>query len=251
MPIIESISADFPLSQGDILKDVRLFATHEIQADQGGDPQHTQARLCLVISRPCVIAHKPHILVAAIEKYPDSVSRDIETFEDVRNLLNGMREGIYAVDRFYLGQLPGFEGRFTAKLDSLHTVHLPRDEAQVQQVVARKRIARLHIDFARDLHVRLFRAFASLGFDDHGWMSTSDLRWLVSKGQAEVAVAETKVRQAEAALNSAQAQGFRNPAEQQQLERAVKTARQTLQTMERDLAPYLAELTNRSSQSAG
>jgi hypothetical protein len=27
---------------------------------------------------------------------------------------------------FYLGQVPGFEGRFGARLDSLHTIQIPK-----------------------------------------------------------------------------------------------------------------------------
>jgi hypothetical protein len=241
MPIIEPIAADVPVSQGDVLKDVRLFATRDIGADQGGEPHNAKASLCLVVSRPCVSAHKPNLLVAAIERYPDGVPREVETFEDVRVFLNGIRDGINAPDWFYLGQVPTFEGRFAARLDSLHTIQWPRDEEAARQVIARKRLGRLHIDFARDLHVRLFRAFASLGFDDHGWMSTSDLRWLVSKGQAEESATEAKLRAAEAALNSARAQGFRNPNEQQQLERSVTAAREALQGLERTLGPYQAE----------
>ncbi len=248
MAIIEPVPVDVPLSQGDVLNGVRLFHTRNISADDGGEPHGTSTQLCLVLSRPCVVAHKPMLLVAAIDRFPDSVPRAVDSFEEVLAFLNELRDGVEAPDLFYLGQLPTFEGRFAARLDSLHTIGVPRDQEALRQVLARKRLGRLHVDFARDLHVRLFRAFASLGFDDHGWMSTSDLRWLVSKGQAEVSAAQAKLQGAEAALHSAQAQGFRNPNEQQQLERAVKTAREALQALEQTLAPYQAVFAARAAQ---
>ncbi len=247
MPIIEPAAADVPLSQGDVLADVRLFLTKDFGPDHAGDPLVAASRLCLVLSRPCVAAHKANILVAAIERYPDSVPRSIETFEDVRAFLTELRDGNEAPDLFYLGQLPGLEGRHAARLDSVHSIQQPREEAARKHLLARKRLGRLNIEFARDLHLRLFRAFASLGFDDHGWLATSDLRWLAAKGAEGVSAATAKLRGAEAALSSAQAQGFRNPSEQQQLERAVTAARQGLAILEEALAPYQAELSRRDA----
>src|SRR5262249_23943880 len=163
-----------------------------------------------------------------------------------RNFLTELRDGNETPDLFYLGQLPTLEGRYAARLESLHSIQTPRDAEALRQVIATKRLGRLDVDFARDPHLRIFRSFASLRVDDRRWASTSDLRWLVSKGQADLAAAEAKLRGAEAALNSAQAQGFRNSNEQQQLERAVTAAQQGLNTLERAVAPFQAELTARS-----
>jgi hypothetical protein len=46
-----------------------------------------------------------------------------------------------------------------------HDPHLPLAQGDVLQGISL---------FVRDLHTRIFRAFATLGFDDHGWMSTQD-----------------------------------------------------------------------------
>jgi len=61
--------------------------------------------------------------------------------------------------------------------------------------LAARRTLTLHPDFARDLHMRVLGAFASLGFDDHSWLSTEDLRWLVTQGQTDIAAATVVVRQ--------------------------------------------------------
>jgi hypothetical protein len=247
MPIIEAQNPALPLSQGDVLKDVRLFLTQTSWAAEGGDALKTPHKLCLIVSRPCVVGRKPHAIVAAVERFADRVPREVESFDDIREFLTDLRDGTDAPDVFYLGQVPGYEGRFGARLDSLHTVQLPQGDEALLAFVRQKRIGRLNLDFARDLHLRLFRAFASLGFDDHRWMSTEDLRWLVSRGRSEKTSAETALRDAETALHAAQAQGFKNPNERQHLERAVAAAQETLLLLEDQLAPYDVELASRNA----
>jgi hypothetical protein len=105
MPIIEPADLQLPLSQGDVLKDVRLFVTKDTWEDSGGDFHKTPHKLCLVISRPCVVGHKPYAVVAAIEKMGDNVPRDVETFEDIRSFLTDLRDGPESPDVFYLGQV--------------------------------------------------------------------------------------------------------------------------------------------------
>jgi hypothetical protein len=248
MPIIENPDPALPLSQGDILKEIRLFLTRGGWTPAGGDSHKTPHKLCMVVSRPCALTHKAHAIVAAIERFTDRVPRDIETFEDIRAFLIDLRDGTESPDVFYLGQLPGYEGRYGARLDSLHTFELPEDGPTLRLFTDQKRIGKLHIDFVRDLHLRVFRAFASLGFDDHRWLSTEDLQWLVSRGRSEVNSAEADVRGAETALHSAQAQGFRSANEQQTLEKAVESARRSLTERRTRLAPYEAELAARSTQ---
>src|SRR5262249_23901265 len=141
MPIIEPPDPNLPLSQGDVLKDVPLFITKETWADAGGDSERLAQKLCLMISRPCVVGHKPNAVVAAVEKYKDRVPKDVQTFEDVVNFLTDLRDAPDTPDVFYLGQLPNYEGRYCAKLDSLHTIQLPADEEGLRQFTQRKRIA--------------------------------------------------------------------------------------------------------------
>ena len=138
------------------MKDVRLFITRESWTQDGGEHQRTSHKLCVLISRPCVIGHKPTAVVAAIEKMADNVPRDVETFDDILDFLTDLRDVPDAPDVFYLGQIPGFAGRFGARLDSLHTVQVPKDEAAMRQFIDQKRIGRLNSNFARDFHTRVF-----------------------------------------------------------------------------------------------
>jgi hypothetical protein len=179
------------------------------------------------------------------------VPREVQTFDDVRAFLTDLRDGTDSPDVFYLGQLPGHEGRFGARLDSLHTIQIPGGENALQQFTTQRRIGRLYVDFARDLHLRMFRAFASLGFDDCRWLATDDLRWLVSKGQSELTAAESGLRDAEAALHSAQAQGFKNANERQQLEQAVTAALEAGAGLSQTLSPYAVELAARDEKAGG
>jgi hypothetical protein len=122
MPIIESPSLGSPLSQGDILKGIHVFET-KVTAT-GTEAFKSKGLLCLVLSRPCVAAHKSHIVVAEIHKYPLNLPKEIESFEDCLAFLTDTRDGNSSPDVFYLGHLPQIEGRFYARLDRLHTLNL-------------------------------------------------------------------------------------------------------------------------------
>ncbi len=193
MPIIEPPIPERPLAQGDILRGVALFLTKDSWTEAGGEHHKAPHRLCLIISRPCVVGHKPNAVVAAIEKMKDNVPDAVKTFEDIRDFLTDLRDGSGSPDVFYLGQVPGFDGRFGARLDFVHTIQIP-DEADQRAFTDQKRIGRLHEDFIRDLHTRIFRAFSTLGFDDYRWMSTQDLIWLVARGRQEVLDAEAALQ---------------------------------------------------------
>jgi hypothetical protein len=66
MPIIEPARPGAPLTQGDILSGVALFATKGSWEERGGQAAVTTSDLCLVLSRPCVAAHKRHVVVAGV-----------------------------------------------------------------------------------------------------------------------------------------------------------------------------------------
>jgi hypothetical protein len=244
MPIIEPHDPNLPLSQGDVLQGVSLFITKDSGEEAGGEAKKTAHRLCLIISRPCVLGHKPNAVVAAIEKMADNVPREVVTFEDILGFLTDLRDGTDSPDVFYLGQIPGHEGRFGVRLDSLHTIQIPA-EAEQRAFTDAKRIGRLHIDFVRDLHTRIFRAVATLGFDDHRWMSTQDLSWMVARGRSEIHDAQSAVEAAECAVHSARARGFRNEGERRQLEKALKDAQTALDELRPKLTPFEEELTRR------
>jgi hypothetical protein len=135
MPIIEPVhDQNAPLSQGDILKGVCLFSTKRSWTDCGGEPEGTNRALGLVLSRPCVAAHDEWVLVAAVEKYKNKPPAEFESYDEAKQF----------------------------------TVQVPKEGTSERQAfLASARIALLSKEFAHDLHLRIFRAFASLGFDDH------------------------------------------------------------------------------------
>jgi hypothetical protein len=209
MPIVEMPDSGSPLSQGDLLKEINLFLTGDAWEATGGQPVKSPLHLCLVLSRPCVIEHKDTVIVASVEKLADKPPRDLDSFKKVLSFLTSLRDGPSAPDVFYLGQIPNMSGRYAARFDLLHTIRVPPTGTERQSFVDRSRIAVLHRDFARDLHVRVFRAIASLGFDDHRWLSDSDLEWLVDSGRAELLKAQSKTQDVRTKKSSLQAHGAR------------------------------------------
>jgi hypothetical protein len=220
MPIIETPTPGSPLSQGDILRDINLFTTGEAWGAQNGTAMKSPRGLCVVLSRPCVIEHKKLVIVAGIDKLPENTPRDADTFKRILSFLTHLREGTSSPDVFYLGQFPGLSGRYAARFDDLHTIQVPPAGPERDAFVGDKRIGVLHPDFARDLHVRLFRAVASMGFDDHGWLSDWDLKWLVDSGQADLLKARTAAQELRAKRSGQEAQGARF--DERELQRAEK-----------------------------
>jgi hypothetical protein len=239
MPIIELSRIDSPLTQGDILSGVPLFVTREGSAEKEGESVKSTAKLCLVLSRPCVTAHKKQVVVAAVEKYPDNTPRSLDSFDKVLAFLTGLRDGGWSPDLFYLGQLPEHTGRYCARLDALFTIEIPADDKARQAFLTERRILTLHPDFARDLHLRLFNAFASLGFDDHAWPSTEDLQWLVAQGQADIAAAELALQQQQALQAPRDVDGT------QFRENELTAAQRRRDNLVERVAPYKHELNRR------
>src|SRR5690348_10384076 len=139
MPIIEPARPGAPLTQGDILSGIALFATKGSWDEKGGQASVVKFELCLVLSRPCVAAHKKHVVVAAVAKFPDNVPKNLDTFEKVLDFLTGARDGGSSPDVFYLGQIPGRSRRFCARLDSFHTIEVPEAGVQRDQFMAARR----------------------------------------------------------------------------------------------------------------
>lgn len=244
MPIIEQISPETPLSQGDILQGIKLFSNGKSWGDAGagGTPVVVNQQLCLVASRPCNCQHKEHVVVLAVEKYSDGIPKEVTTFEDIKGFLKDVRDGNGSPDVFYIGEVPNKAGRFAARFDSFHSVQIPKDGAERGKFVADFRIGRLHFDFVRELHARMFRAFASLGFDDLGWLSDQDLRWLIQKGSAELEQARAKKLEIEAARLAKEFSA------QQLSSKITEDAEKQWKTAEAELAPYLAEQEKRKTK---
>lgn len=238
MPIVEEPDPGSPLTQGDILRGVKSFMTTRV-SESGGDSTKIPLDTCMVLSRPCVAEHKKQITVAAIATYTPSVPKEVTGFEKVKKFLTKMRDGPDTPDLFYLGHFPGASGRFCARLDSIHTIEIPDEPVARTEFLRRHRVGRLQDEFARDLHLRLFGAFASLGFSDDSWFSTSDLGWLVSEGKKELAAAEQVFQEQKAQKSRLEAEG------KQFAEKELLAAQGRLQQLQAQLAPYEAELTRR------
>lgn len=241
MPIVEQPVAGAPLSQGDILRGVTLFATATSWDDRGGAAVKTPFKMCMVVSRPCVVDNKQHITVTGIDKYPDDTPREASTFDKVLDFMTGARDGQTSPDVFYLGQLPEMRGRYCARLDSLHPIEIPVNRDVRDAFVSKARVATLNPDFLRSLHTRLFGAFANLGFDDYAWPSTEDLTWIVKQGKADITKLTGEVEQL-------QAQQASREAENKRFELSpLTTAVEKLAILKAKVTPYEEELTRRVS----
>jgi hypothetical protein len=247
MPIIEPIAdGNALLSQGDILKGVTLFSTRKSWTAEGGEAECTNRALCLVLSRPCVAAHDDWILVAAVEKYKNKPPADFESYDEAKQFFIEIRDGLTTPDQFYLGQVPGYEGNFCARFDSLHTVQFPsKSSAERQAFTIAARIARLNEEFVHDLHLRLFRAFASLGFDDRRWFSTEDLRALVAIADRDESKKSADLLAVKAKLTLGQSQGFHHESERKKLERDLARLQAELENLLEDTKAYKEELSRR------
>jgi len=239
MPITETSKPGAPLSQGDILKDVNLFVTGEGWNASNGAATKSPHRICLVLTRPCGIEHKESVIVAGVEKLQDDVPRELDTFKKVLSFLTNLRDGLSSPDVFYLGHLPPLPGRYGARLDSLHTIQILPSGPVRQTFVASKRIFALHPDFVRDLHARLFRAVASLGFDDYGWLSDADLKWLLDRGRTELLQAQARIQEYRTQQSGQEAKGARFE------ERPLREAEDAHQKVSELLRPYESEYQRR------
>ena len=247
MPIIEPVrDTSAPLSQGDILKGVSLFLTQKPWESDGGASKKTDHTLCLVLSRPCVGEHKDRLIISAVEKYKNTPP-EFEDFNEVQEFYKQIRDGHAKLDLFYLGQVPEFTGSFCARLDSLHTIRVPADGPDKAALLAR-RIGTLHIDFARDLHVRIFRAFASLGFDDHQWFPVEDLRTVVMLAERDEARINADLLAVQVKLQAGTSQAFSHDSERKKLETSEADLRKKLEKIQKEAKPYCDELAKRMGQ---
>lgn len=238
MPIIETAIPDSPLSQGDVLSGVKLFRTNCADGESIACPD----RFCLVLSRPCVAIHKPVVTVAAVEKYSPSIPKDVESFQDMLDFLTDLRDGTDTPDVFYLGSLPDEDGRFCARLDQVHSITLPSSNER-QHFLRSHRKATLNGEFRRDLHLRLLRAFASLGFDDYGWFSDHDLSTLLTFADSDLARADAELSQQRIAREKQQIQGHVVAA------KPLQSAEDRRSLLAAKFAPYREELSRRGGSS--
>lgn len=241
MPILVESNSKAPLAQGDVLSKIDVFPTGDWSVNRGAAITES-APMLLVLSRPCLLVHKIKIVVATIKKFRVEIPEKIDSApaEHVRLFFEKLRDGSERPDRFYLGHLPNEEeGRFAAHLDSLHTIELPQDR---QSFVKSHRIATLHPDFIRDLHVRLFISFARLGFNDHNWFATGDLQLLVSKYESEISGLSRQLRDKYTHLHKTKSDGFKNEKHKNGIMKDIQSHQKKIEEAEGILAPFKSEL---------
>lgn len=235
MPIIEPPDEGAAMAQGDVLFQVPLHRT--LLSEGEPESKKSKSPLCLVISRPCNLAHKTDVLVAEIVKFDQSVPRGIERFDQALDFLKTQRDGVGSPDCFYLGEILGQDGRFLAKLDALFTI-----AAKDPSHLLKHRVASINPAFQRDLHIRVFNAVASLGFDDVDWLPTSDLVLLKTIGEGELAKLESD-RASELAGQARQEFGSKPFADKK-----LKEVEASIAKLEGDMKPYLDQLEHRKAQ---
>ena len=253
MPIVVRPAEGDSLTQGDILRGLS-FATatadDKLQAD-------ARARYLLIVSRPCKSLRDPFVIVApVIESKLDlaQLRQQLEgkgekvTLDRMRRFLAGIRDGVQHPDSFYLGDLEEGTGkRFAADLSAFSTLQVPSDSTLRTTWINQHRIWRLDIEFARDLHLRVFNGVARLGFDDHAWFADPDLEIMITEGRKEVSVLQIAVADAERAVQTKEAN---NDTVSKKMLEEVESRRRDLKEAEDQLAPYLAERERRISRRA-
>ena len=179
MAILLPAQADTPLSQGDLLAEIPTTVSVV-----NGNPL-AETGPVLVVSRRCNAIRDSGIIVAPVKKRSLQGLREQETLEDWIAFFTRLRDGDGAPDSFYLGELAANSTeRYFAKFDSLRTIQVPVEQGARQEFLRKHRTHHLAEDYIRDMQLRLFRAFASLGFDDSQWWSDSDLKVVVGRGEA-------------------------------------------------------------------
>jgi hypothetical protein len=247
MPIVKEVT-DGPLQQGDILKNVGLFAS---DIDEDTPRIASDDCLALVISRPCATAHKRHIVCAKAEPFhaSDELPSDLSDYEKVKQFLELVRDGDSAPDRFYLGQLdPGTgegEKRYRAHFDSIHTLKFPESDNARTEFVSENRVGRLTKQFRRSLHTRLFKAFAVEGFDDFKWFTAQDLRWAKDACETKVQEMQTEIREKQATLRGKQAQSSSNKKELKNRKKDIENSKEKLEKFKTHLERYKEEMNRR------
>lgn len=100
----------------------------------------------------------------------------------------------------------------------------------------------MNSDFQRDLHLRVFNAIASLGFDVVEWLPTADLEFLKTIGDGELAI----LRNLAAAEKSNKAkQDFGSNRFD---DKKLTSLERDIAKLEASMAPYLSKLAERHAK---
>lgn len=107
-------------------------------------------------------------------------------------------------------------------------------------------MATLNTDFLRDLHLRIFCAFARLGFDDYSWYSDEDLSLLISVANTELAELNKTRLEKETELQKQKAKNSL-PKTIQSLEKEIHKKIEEIEKFENKINPYKTEQKKRSN----
>ncbi len=248
MPILLPAQPDDqPLEQGDVLDDIQTYIADHTSSDPA---PLVDEGLVLVISRPCNALRSKRLVVAEIVKRPLAGLKGAETLQDIKDFFINLRDGDGTPDTFYLGEIEPGPDRYCAKLDSLRTLQVPHEEGARHAFIKRHRRFKLNPEFARDLHLRLFKAFASLGFDDDAWWTDADLDLATKKGEALVASLGAAVKELEAELDVLNAAGG-SKKDLKQNDEQLKAKRAALASAEGELQPFIVEQRKRGRRPRG
>ncbi|MCL2824846.1 MAG: hypothetical protein FWD57_12735 [Polyangiaceae bacterium] len=155
--------------------------------------------IVLVVSRNCNAFRKPYITVASVETRPITGVQHAKTIGALVEYFKQLRDGESMLDTFYLGTINAdTQNRYVAKLDQLHTISIPKHLDARQEYLRAHRTHHLSQDYVRELQLRLFRAFASMGFDDYEWWDDGDLDFVKRVGLAQLSVAKAELSRLEA-----------------------------------------------------
>jgi hypothetical protein len=241
MSILRKAEVESPLRQGDVLDDIVTASLNEAGALASSAPG-----MVLVVSRNCKALRAASVIVARIRKFPLSELRHhADSTEKLIRFFETMRDGDGQPDTFYIGEIDHSSAdRYCVKFDQLHTINIPTDDEKRRAFLQKHRRFSLNGEFVHDLHQRLFRAFASLGFDDVQWYSDADLTLIVDAGgaerlklQAEVAELKNKISiSAVSAPMSKETEGHR---------KALAGAESKSKQLEELLGPLDAEVARR------
>jgi len=247
MSILLERQPELPLQQGDVLADIETYYSDYT----GGSDDRTATEgegSVLVLSRPCKAIRSDLILVAPIvAKQLDGVM-DEQSFDDLKEFFEGIRDGLSEADTFYLGNLgPDEKKRYAAKLDRIRTIKIPVDAEARRAFSGTHRSHRLNPEFQRDLHLRIFRSFASLGFDDEEWWPDEDLRLIVNSGKARIAALEAEVAKNLDERGRLEVGGVKEK-RLNACDEATKGSRERLEALRKQVGPLSEELERRSKK---
>jgi hypothetical protein len=242
MAILISPDPTSPLQQGDVLEKVTLFYT-----GLDGSPVSIE-RDVVVLSRPCNALRDKLVTVAPIVERPLPALRDATDLDELIRAFTRIRDGEGQKDLFYLGPKGSpRDKRYAAQLSTLYTLEVPVENTARAAYLQQHRQHALAPEFARDLHLRILGAYASLGFDDDGWWSDDDLALVVSRGEALRSQAEARVQTLESALEVHRVSGG-NQREEKKLSEELALSKKQASSAREALTGLHAERQRRTSR---